>query len=157
MTMQTFATAARAAMSPLQRSNAAWEADLLEAVNRATGASAGPVDIVALPQVVNLTIYRGMDFTLLVDVTSPEGDPADISGRIVVAQIRGTPESDTVAGEFQPTIADSTIVLYLAASVTELLPDSARWDVWLCDYPRTPLAAGLLTVEPRVTRCPEPE
>jgi hypothetical protein len=148
-------TSLQAALRQLAPADTAelWEARVTLATGRAAG------DITALPEVQNITLYRGMDFALMLHVTGSDGLPMDVSGREVLAHIASDFGAEVPDAEWTPTTAPGepdVIVLALPAAVTALLPPSAMYDVWLCDFPRTPLLAGIITVAPRITRCPSP-
>jgi hypothetical protein len=103
--------------------------------------------IVLVPPVLPITIVRGADVAILLDV-----EDADITSWALVAEIRA---NDDLVGEW--TIAaqsESTVVLQLGHELTVTLPPESRWDLWRCDYPRVPLVEGTITVRPRVTVCP---
>jgi hypothetical protein len=121
-----------------------WEAPILRATGRAAA------DLSALPAIVNITIMAGMDYRVLLTVHG-----VDLTGIDLAAQIRVAPGAE-VAGSFAAQVSSedsSVIVLDLTHDVTEALPPLARYDVWLCTPPRTPLLAGMITTEPSITSC----
>jgi hypothetical protein len=132
---------------PVQR------ADLATVTPRATITRSGCALITALPACVNLSLYQGDDFTLRIDVTQPDGDPLDLAGAVVRAQIRATPQADEVAGEFTPTVDGSTIFLHLSSAASTPLLGKLAWDV---DVTRggqvTTLAAGSIEFAAEVSR-----
>lgn len=147
--MDTLQTALRNLGADPAAQALSWETLITQASGRAS------TSLSALPDICDITLYRGMDFTLLLDVYGPDGEPLDITARDVLAEIRVTADSEgEPAGSWSPAASANTIALSLPSAVTSQLPPSSRYDVWLCDYPRTPLVAGTLTVVPRVTRCP---
>ena len=114
--------------------------------------STGPTSLQALPAEVNITAYQGDDFTFRLAVFGPEG-PVDLAGASVRAQIRTTPQADTVAGQFTPTVLGSLISLHLTSAVSAQLPAQTVWDCDITINGRvTTLAAGTLTLRPEVSR-----
>jgi hypothetical protein len=114
---------------------------------------AGCAVITQLPACVNMELYAGDSFTLRIDVTDGAGDPADLSGAVIRAQIRTTPESTNIAGQFTPTIQGSAILLDLTSEVSTRLPARTVWDVDMTRGDRViTLAAGTITLTPEVSR-----
>lgn len=114
---------------------------------------AGPVSISALPAVVNLSLYQGDDFTLLLNVSTPTGEPADLSQMTVESHIRPDP-AGVLAGEFEPAVDGPVISLHLPGAVSSGLPLRCVWDAQITDQDDavTTLAAGTITLTPEVTR-----
>jgi hypothetical protein len=122
-------------------------------VPQARNGDGGPVNLSALPRVVNLELYRGDDFGMRLVLADDSGDPADLTGAVVHAQVRTSHESDSVAGEFVTGIEDNVISLRLAAAVSAQLPADTVWDVELeQDEWVTTLVAGGVKLHPDVTR-----
>jgi hypothetical protein len=112
-----------------------------------------PITIERLPQAVNLILYRGDDFALVVEVTDAEGDPADLTGAVVRAQIRTAPDAGQVEGEFSPAVEDNLVVLHLLGSVSAGLPPSSVYDAEVeIEGAVTTLVAGTIALTPDVTR-----
>jgi len=109
------------------------------------------VTITVLPAPVNMLLYAGDDFTLRVDVTDEDGDPFDLTGQTAQSQIRLTPQSEEIAGEFEASIDGSGILLHLTSQVSAALPPSCVWDVQISP-PVITLAAGTIAMTAQVTR-----
>jgi hypothetical protein len=112
-----------------------------------------PVAIERLPLTVNLLLYRGDLFTMVVAVFEPDSDdPADLSGSTAAAQIRIDPDGNLL-GEFAVSIDDatSTVILQLDGPMSSSLPRSSVFDCELSPGPVT-LIRGTITLDPDVTR-----
>jgi hypothetical protein len=119
----------------------------------ALDARTGCVQITALPACVNLALYRGDSFTLRLDVASAEGEPLDLAGAEVTAQIRLAPEAADVAGAFLASVEGSSVLLHLTAAASAALPPKGVWDARVDQAGQvTTLAAGALVLTPEVTR-----
>lgn len=122
------------------------------------GFEVAPLNAVAgsLPLQVDLTLYRGDDFFLDVEVTDSGGAPFDLTGYTAAAQIRATADAaDPPAASFDPVIAGSTIHLHLPhGEATGLPTPNGAWDVQITDATGivTTLAFGAVTTTPDVTR-----
>lgn len=113
----------------------------------------GPYNLVALPVEVNLRIYQGDDFTFKLEVSEPDGQPADLAGATLRSQIRVTAATDTIAGTFVTEIDGSSILLHLTSAVSGALPPQSVWDCELTQDGRvTTLTAGRIALTPEVTR-----
>jgi hypothetical protein len=118
------------------------------------GPLAAPIVIEQLPQDVNLILKRGDDFYLTIAVDDLDGQPADLTGAAVRAQIRAQTESPDVLGDLAPVIEDNVITVFLTSPVSASLPLSTVYDVELTDAQArvTTLIAGTITLRPDVTR-----
>jgi len=114
-----------------------------------------PTLIEALPEPVNMALYRGDDFAFQLTVTNPDGSAADLTGETATSQMRVTADTaDPPAGHFDCTIATNVITVVLANAVSKLLPAALVWDLQLTSGTgsiRT-LVAGTISVTPDVTR-----
>jgi hypothetical protein len=110
--------------------------------------------IQALPARVDLELYTGDDFVLVLTVTDQNGDPADLTGCVVRAQIRAELAAWEVAGIFAPTIEANRIWLHLTGQVSAGLPQRGVWDARLTDREAqvTTLTAGRVLMTQEVTR-----
>jgi len=120
----------------------------------AVSADTGPQVISSLPAAVDLELYAGDDFVLLLEVFSADDEPLYLDESLIESQIRETPESGTVAGQFTASAEGNTITLHLPGAVSAQLPASCAWDVQMTasDGWVTTLAAGDITMTPEVTR-----
>jgi hypothetical protein len=107
-----------------------------------------------LPVIVNLVLYGGDDFALILAVSDPTGDPADLSGATARAQIRERPSRDApVLAEFGTELdGGGLITLHLAAADAADLPERTVYDVRLNTGTSTALIAGDIQMFPQVTR-----
>lgn len=114
----------------------------------------GPTTITRLPATVNLVLYQGDDFALTITVRDSEtGQPFDLAGAEARAQIRVSPQTATVAGEFVTSIDGNLIILHLAGATSAGLPQRTVWDCDLLQGGRTTtLMAGTIAITPEVTR-----
>lgn len=116
----------------------------------------GPQLIEALPAVVNLALYQGDDFTLRIDVMDSTGMPYDLGDAVPKSQIRVTPASPDIAGVFECSIEEgSVLLLHLTPQVSSALPLNTVWDVQISRYDGarvTTLAAGAIMLTAEVTR-----
>jgi hypothetical protein len=106
-----------------------------------------------LPLQVDLILYGGDDFAMILAVTQPNGDPADLSTATVRSQIRATPSrTSPVLAEFTPALDTGLVTLHLAAAAAEELPESTVYDVKLDSDVTGTLIAGNIQMYPHVTR-----
>lgn len=111
------------------------------------------VDIERLPLIVNLTLYGGDDFALIMAVTEPDGSPVDLDGASARAQVRAEPSgSSPVLAEFTAELGSGLVTLHLAAADAEDLPQASVYDCKLDHGITTTLVAGDITMFPQVTR-----
>jgi hypothetical protein len=107
----------------------------------------------ALPAAVDLGLYQGDDFSMTLTVTDTVGNPIDLSGGSVAAQIRASRTSTTVAGVFTTTINVNVVTLALSAAASTALPQLCVWDCALTQGAVvTTLAGGRLELMGRVTQ-----
>jgi hypothetical protein len=120
---------------------------------------AAPYTFTVLPQTVNLYLYRGDSYAMKITVTDTAGDPADLEGVDVCAQIRVTADDPNLAGEYVTTVTDNSVFLYLPATVSRTLPLDTVWDCELTQPSGwvTTVAAGSLNLTADVSRCWENE
>jgi hypothetical protein len=103
-----------------------------------------------MPGRLDLTIYSGDDYTLVVRFETPDGDLIDIAGRDYRAQIRPRRESDEVTA-FQVVVTD-VVTLSLPNTVTLSLK-SGVWDLEeIVGGKVTTVLAGGVVVSKDVTR-----
>lgn len=112
-----------------------------------------PVTIERLPLPVDLVLYRGDDFRMMIDVAGPDGEPADLSRSAARAQIRAAPD-DEQASDFTAFIDAGTVTLHLPAAVSARAPARGVWDCRLTDdsFGVLTLTSGTVTMMPDVTR-----
>lgn len=106
-----------------------------------------------MPARVNLAIWRGDDCGFTLVITTSDGQPLDLTGAAVAAQVRTITAPRVIAGQFTATVTGNQIQLQLPAAITGNLPAGAEWDcqVTLDDWITT-LTAGTVTVRGDVTR-----
>jgi hypothetical protein len=118
--------------------------------------SKAPVtSITALPISVNLSLYKGDDFTFTLTVTNADQSPADLTGVTAEAQIRTKADApDPPLASFEATITGNVIALHLAGADSALLPSTSTWDcqITTVDGHITTLAAGSIAMSGEVTR-----
>jgi hypothetical protein len=106
-----------------------------------------------LPAAVDLGLYQGDDFSMTLSVVDTAGNPIDLSGGTVAAQIRATRSSTTVAGTFTTTVSVNVVTLVLSAAQSTSLPQLCVWDCALTQGAVvTTLAGGRLELMSRVTQ-----
>jgi hypothetical protein len=115
-----------------------------------------PITIERRPQVVNLLLYRGDDFALVIEVYGPDGEPADITGGTAVAEIKASPDAPGAVGSFAADVAtysaEGLIVLHLLSAVSFGLPPNSAYDCPLViEGARTTLIAGTIGMMPNIT------
>jgi len=113
-----------------------------------------PGEISALPQTVNLSLYAGDDFYMNLTVTNPDGSPSDLSGAVVLAQIKAAPNNPTVLATFSSTIVANVIELHLSSASSAALPATCVWDCQITTPAAgvTTLAGGTVTVTSQVSQ-----
>lgn len=119
----------------------------------------GGVRLTVLPARVDLQLYAGDDVLLEVTVNDQGGQPYDLAGVTVDAQIRaevigpGNTPANGVLGAFTSTVSANLILLQLAGSVSARIPPTAVWDVQLTrpDTTIITVAAGTVTMAGQVT------
>jgi hypothetical protein len=113
-------------------------------------------DLTQLPAAVNLTIYRGDDFTFTLTVTNPDGSPYDLSTSTILAQIRSKPDAaDPPAAVLTTSVATNVITLTLTHTISAgLAAGSYCWDCQLTDALGNvhTIAGGGLTLTADVSR-----
>jgi hypothetical protein len=113
-----------------------------------------PISIDALPQVVNLELYRGDDFSLAIVVTNDDGSDFDLTGYTARAQIRTTHDATEILATFTATIATNVITLHLPAVQAARLVAATVWDCEIEAADLVTLVTGKVTTSPDVTRDP---
>jgi hypothetical protein len=109
----------------------------------------------ATPQAVPLTLYRGDDFFLDLEVTDPGGAAADLTGATAEAQIRASAADVAVLASFDATVTGNVVSLHLpSVEAANLTTKTAAWDCQLTDSDGivSTLAAGPVTITADVTR-----
>jgi len=116
--------------------------------------ASGPTTLTALPDIVNLELYRGDDFQFTLVVTNQDGSPADLSGFTATAQVRISAEDAGVAGTITAVITGNNITCSLAHTISATLPNAAVWDCQLTSAAGklTTIVAGDVTMTADVTR-----
>lgn len=149
------------AVQPVRRSPVSWTsaaATVLAPYEQAAAPrwlppSLDTETIERLPLIVNLILYGGDDFALILAVSTPLGEPADLAGAAARAQIRAEPSSGSpVLAEFTPELGEAMITLHLAAAASALLPEQSVYDCKLDHGITTTLIAGDIRMYPGVTR-----
>jgi hypothetical protein len=115
-----------------------------------------PITLTALPQTVNLRLYRGDDFIFTLTVTDDVGNDLDLTGYEVRAHIRSNTESDVIAGEFDLDVVFNVITLHLTNATSRAIPLRSVWDCETIDTDDMvlTLTAGGIDLTPDVTRPP---
>jgi len=104
-----------------------------------------------LPRTVDVVTYAGDDLSLTITVTD-DGQPADLTGAQVRAQIRTRPGSPGLLASFAVGIDGNVITIGLPGMITAQLPWLAVYDCELDrDGVRT-LVAGTIRTWPQVTQ-----
>ncbi|MBO0729343.1 MAG: hypothetical protein J2P57_08800 [Acidimicrobiaceae bacterium] len=128
-----------------------------------------PTSIAAQPAPLDLRLYAGDDFTMVLALTDAAGQPIDLSAATIRAQIREQPwppgpppvpgpgppppPPPALLGQFIIARGDSEIFLHLSAATSAILPRTSVWDVELVlGGIVTTLASGTITMTPEVTR-----
>jgi hypothetical protein len=119
----------------------------------------GPTTTInAHPVEVDLNLYAGDDFTMIVLVQNPDSTNVDLTGYTATGQIKNTPADATALGAFTCTTGGTagTITASLANTVTATLPLSpakAVYDIQMKSGGGliTTLVGGSLTVTAQVT------
>jgi hypothetical protein len=111
------------------------------------------------PGTLNLTIRQGADFSITLALKGPDGQPVDLTGYSVAAQVRKTPATTTPTATFTcgiPSPTQGLISVSLSHDTTAALtaPDVGYWDLFLTapGGTRLCLVAGSVTVSPSITR-----
>lgn len=104
-----------------------------------------------------LDLYQGDDWTAVVYVQDPSGNPVDVSDHTAKAQIRrSSADTDsTVDAEMTTSITGFTVTLGLTHTVLAALSGSYRWDLQLTDIASGGVQTvlyGPVTVLAEVTR-----
>jgi hypothetical protein len=116
-----------------------------------------PVSFTVLPPTVDLTLYAGDDFSMVLNVFDNGGLPVDLTGVTAEAQIRANAAADIIEADFICTVGASganTVQLVLASVDSAVLPSSCVWDCQLT-FPGgviLTICAGKITMTAEVTR-----
>jgi hypothetical protein len=107
-----------------------------------------------LPERIDLVLYQGDCFTMVLIVFDADGLPADLSGAVAKSQIRLTPPHPDVLASFVCAVTANEVELYLSHPESTGLPVRAVWDcqITLPDGCVQTLCFGNVTVQPEVTR-----
>ena len=81
----------------------------------------GPYRLSVLPTTIDLTIYRGDDFSFSLTLTNADDTPADLTGAAFTADIRKSSLSTAAAGAFTVSVATNVVTLALSAAATAQL------------------------------------
>ena len=108
------------------------------------------------PGAADITLYQGDDFACVVDVSNADGTPADLTGYVVLAQLRRSvaDEAPEVELEFTTQINGSMILLSLTHEQTAGMIDRYAWDLDLTDTAGmvTTVLAGRVAITQEVSR-----
>lgn len=106
----------------------------------------------------NIVIDQGTDFSAQIDVADSAGDPYDLTGHTVAAQMRKNYSSST-ATSFTTSIVDPTVGGEISISLTnteteDLEPGRYLYDVEITSDTgvKTRVVEGVATVTPGMTR-----
>jgi hypothetical protein len=114
-------------------------------------------DVDCRPQTLNLYLYAGDDVSVRLTVTDEAGDPVDLSGGVLRAEVRTYP-SDAVVCEAtvgDELAADGVVYVSFTGVDTADMADGRglRWDLEHDDGGLVEtLCAGIVHVDPDVTR-----
>lgn len=107
----------------------------------------------------NLEITQGDSYACIVNVQDSEGQPFDLTGYEVLAQIRqSTADSSDVAATFtvtpDPDLTDQVVLTLLPDETRPLVKSSYRWDLELTapDLRVQTITRGYVKVIPEVSR-----
>lgn len=108
------------------------------------------------PASSSFPVYQGDDFAAVVDVFDADNAPADLTGYVVLAQMRRGPADENPAVElsFTTAINGATITLSLTHDQTRAMSGRYFWDLELtnADGFVTTVLAGQVTVLLEVSR-----
>ena len=112
------------------------------------------ITLTELPTPVNLSLYSGDDFTMILTVMNPDGTPTNLAGTTVKSQIRPNPASSTISATLHWAIQANVITLSLIGTDSQNLVGNYSWD---CQITNTnaivqTLVAGTATFTQDVTR-----
>lgn len=129
---------------------------LIEPFGGLARAAGVPITINALPQEVNLNLYRGDDFFLDLTVTDEDMQPVDLSPFQVRAEVRlrHPPETNPVLAAFLADIDDNIVHLHLTHLESEKVDERGVWDCRLYNGLVTTLCYGRITMTDFVTMIP---
>lgn len=86
------------------------------------------------PPQVDLLVHQGDDFACVVDVVDPNtGDPLDLTGCVILAEVRPEPNSPDLTATFTSTVDVSQVTLMLDHDQTALLVSDQAWDLQAVD------------------------
>jgi hypothetical protein len=114
----------------------------------------GVTTVNELPIPVNLNLYTGDDFSMMLTLTNPDNTPTDLTGASFLAEIRQSAPSKTVAATFAVATAANVITLSLTNEQTQSLVGKFVWDCQITSSTGiiTTLAAGKVTFTQDVSR-----
>ena len=125
-----------------------------------TAAVTGPItatgNLSQLPAGVNLSLYRGDDFSFTMPVTHQDGSAYDLTGCTILAQIRATAmAADPPTAVFTSSVATNIITLSLAGTASAAIAVGTYvWDCQITDASAKvhTIAAGAVTMTADVSR-----
>ncbi len=86
-----------------------------------------------IPANLDITVYRGTDFSAIITFNDSNGDPINITGYTFAAQIRRAPNFSTIIADLEPTIYNaSSGEIKISLTHTETLNLSSS-DVYVWD------------------------
>src|SRR5215472_9701445 len=101
-------------------------------------------NITALPVQVNLSLYAGDDFAMVVNVKNPDSTNMDLTGYTATAQIKARTSDTTALATFTCTPGGTASATLPASSVYDCQMKSAGGLI-------TTLIAGVVTITAQVT------
>lgn len=114
---------------------------------------AAPQTVGSLPPIVNLQLYQGDDFFLVVTVDN-SSSTIDLTGYTAQATIRLATGATSVLAAFVCTVRDATTLdLHLTSAESTKLDKACVWDLQIVDPAgvTTTLCAGSVSVSKQVT------
>jgi hypothetical protein len=114
---------------------------------------ATPSSVSLLPAPLDLTWYAGDDFAVSLTLTDSGGSPIDLTGAVVIAQIRPRPGAP-IAATFTSSITGNRIDLSLLGTATQSLSGAFAWDcqVTYGDGTVSTVAAGTVKIVSDISR-----
>jgi hypothetical protein len=115
-----------------------------------------PVTLTALPQTVNLRLYRGDDFIFTLTVTDEVGNDLDMTPFEIRAHIRTRVEDALISGELDLAVVFNVITLHLTNATSREIALRSVWDCETIDPDGMvlTLTEGWIELTPDVTRPP---
>lgn len=102
----------------------------------------GCVTLPDVPACLDLPIYRGDDFNLVITIQDIDENPIDLTGRTYAAQIRATPDA-AIAVSFGVSVSAPQGLVTLTLTDAQTTTNVPRVGVW--DLQETITASGEIT------------